>query len=108
MSKDNLITGYDGISMKEAETILQKHKIEKLPIVDKKNKLIGLITFRDIQKIFLKPVSNKDKFGRLKVAAAVGVSDDAIERCESLVSAGVDALVVDTAHGQLLVVSFLY
>ena len=99
MSKNNLITGYDGISMKEAETILQKHKIEKLPIVDNKNKLIGLITFRDIQKIFLKPVSNKDKFGRLKVAAAVGVSDDAIERCESLVSAGVDALVVDTAHG---------
>ena len=99
MSKNSLITGHEGISMKEAEAILQKYKIEKLPIVDKKNKLIGLITFRDIQKISLKPTSNKDKFGRLKVAAAVGVSGESIERCELLVNAGVDALVVDTAHG---------
>ena len=99
MSKNSIITGHEGISMKEAEAILQKYKIEKLPIVDKKNKLIGLITFRDIQKISLKPTSNKDKFGRLKVAAAIGVSGDSIDRCELLVNAGVDALVVDTAHG---------
>ena len=72
MSKKNLVTGNEGISMKDAERILQKHKIEKLPIVDKDYKLIGLITFRDIQKISLKPISNKDRFGRLKVAAAVG------------------------------------
>ena len=99
MSKNNLITGNEGITMNEAEMILQKHKIEKLPIIDKQNKLVGLITFRDIQKISLKPVSNKDKFGRLKVAAAVGVSQDSIERCMSLCNAGVDAIVIDTAHG---------
>ena len=99
MSKNSIITGHEGISMKEAESILQKYKIEKLPIVDKKNKLIGLITFRDIQKISLKPTSNKDKFGRLKVAAALGVSNDTLDRCELLVDAGVDALVIDTAHG---------
>ncbi len=99
MSKGNLITGKEGITMKEAEIILQKHKIEKLPIINKKNKLIGLITFRDIQKISLKPTSNKDNYGRLKVAAAVGVSDDSIDRCEALCKSGVDAIVIDTAHG---------
>mgnify|MGYP000297680623 CR=1 FL=1 len=99
MSKKNLVTGNEGISMKDAERILQKHKIEKLPIVDKDYKLIGLITFRDIQKISLKPISNKDRFGRLKVAAAVGVSKDAVDRCSELCNAGVDAIVIDTAHG---------
>tara|TARA_B100000767_G_scaffold275438_1_gene312395 strand:- start:2574 stop:4073 length:1500 start_codon:yes stop_codon:yes gene_type:complete len=99
MSRESLVTGSEGISMKAAETILQKHKIEKLPIVNKDNKLVGLITFRDIQKISLKPISNKDKFGRLKVAAAIGVSDDSVDRCSALCSAGVDAIVIDTAHG---------
>ena len=99
MSKGNLITGHVGISMKDAEMILQKHKIEKLPIINNDNKLVGLITFRDIQKISLKPISNKDKFGRLKVAAAIGVSNDSVERCSALCAAGVDAIVIDTAHG---------
>ena len=99
MSKKSLVTGNEGISMKEAEMILQKHKIEKLPIVNKQNKLVGLITFRDIQKISLKPISNKDKFGRLKVAAAIGVSKDSIDRCSALYKAGVDSVVIDTAHG---------
>jgi len=99
MSKKSLVTGHEGISMKEAEMILQKHKIEKLPIVNKQNKLVGLITFRDIQKISLKPISNKDKFGRLKVAAAIGVSKDSIDRCSALYNAGVDSVVIDTAHG---------
>ena len=99
MSKKSLVTGHQGISMKEAEMILQKHKIEKLPIVNKQNKLVGLITFRDIQKISLKPISNKDKFGRLKVAAAIGVSKDSIDRCSALYNAGVDSVVIDTAHG---------
>jgi len=99
MSTKSLVTGHEGISMKEAEMILQKHKIEKLPIVNKQNKLVGLITFRDIQKISLKPISNKDKFGRLKVAAAIGVSKDSIDRCSALYNAGVDSVVIDTAHG---------
>ena len=99
MSKGNLIIGKEGITMKEAEMILQKHKIEKLPIVNNKNKLIGLITFRDIQKILLKPISNKDNYGRLKVAAAIGISNDSIERCTALHKSGVDAIVIDTAHG---------
>ena len=99
MSKKSLVTGHEGISMKEAEMILQKHKIEKLPIVNKQNKLVWLITFRDIQKISLKPISNKDKFGRLKVAAAIGVSKDSIDRCSALYNAGVDSVVIDTAHG---------
>ena len=99
MSKINLITGHEGISMKDAEMKLQKHKIEKLPIVDKDYKLIGLITFRDIQKVLLKPISNKDKFGRLKVAAAIGVSKNSIDRCSALCNAGVDGIVIDTAHG---------
>jgi IMP dehydrogenase len=85
--------------MQEAEKILQKHKIEKLPVIDKNKNLVGLITFRDIQKLSLKPISNKDKYGRLKVAAAIGVSQDSFERCKALYKAGVDAIVVDTAHG---------
>ena len=98
MTHKNLVTGAPGITLKQAEKILQKNKIEKLPVVDKENRLIGLITFRDIQKITLKPSSNKDEFGRLRVAAAIGVGGDSIERCEMLHKASVDAIVVDTAH----------
>ena len=99
MTKDNLITVGQGTSLSEAEVILQKNKIEKLPVIDKNNKLIGLITFRDIIKLRLKPIANKDVYGRLRVAAAIGVTDDSIERAEALVNSGVDAIVVDTAHG---------
>ena len=99
MTKDNLITVGKGTSLSEAEVILQKNKIEKLPVIDKNNKLIGLITFRDITKLRLKPIANKDVYGRLRVAAAIGVTDDSIERAEALVNSGVDAIVVDTAHG---------
>ena len=98
MTSKKLITGTRDMTLKQSEKILQRNKIEKLPIIDSNEKLIGLITFRDIQKITLKPSSNKDDYGRLKVAAAVGTSDDTIERCELLVKAGVDAIVVDTAH----------
>src|SRR5690606_24946467 len=83
----------------EAEVILQENKIEKLPVVNNKYELVGLITFRDITKLFQKPMANKDRFGRLRVAAAVGVTNDALKRAEALVSAGVDANVIDTAHG---------
>ena len=99
MTKDNLITVGKGTSLSEAEVILQKNKIEKLPVIDKNNKLIGLITFRDITKLRLKPIANKDVYGRLRVAAAIGVTDDSIERAEALVNSGVDAIVIDTAHG---------
>ena len=85
--------------MSEAEGILQQHKIEKLPVVDQDNNLVGLITFRDITKHTTKPIANKDAYGRLRVAAAVGVTGDVLERTEALVNAGVDAIVIDTAHG---------
>ena len=98
MTFKNIITGTPGITLKQAEKILQKNKIEKLPVIDKKNKLVGLITFRDIQKITLKPSSNKDEFGRLRVAAAIGVGGDNLERCKMLYKSGVDAVVIDTAH----------
>ena len=94
-----LITTREGTSMGEAEEILQEHKIEKLPVVDAQNKLIGLITYRDITKLTQKPIANKDAFGRLRVAAALGVTADALERATALVSAGVDGVVIDTAHG---------
>jgi IMP dehydrogenase len=99
MTTANLITAKKGVTMGEAEEILQKHKIEKLPVIDKNKNLVGLITFRDIQKLSLKPISNKDKFGRLKVAAAIGVSNDSLLRCKALYEAGIDAIVIDTAHG---------
>ena len=99
MTSENIVTASEGTTLDQAEQILQKHKIEKLPVVDKQNKLKGLITFRDIQKIFLKPKSNKDSYGRLKVAAAIGVSTESLKRCEALCKAGVDAIVIDTAHG---------
>ena len=99
MTVSNLITAKVGVTMEDAEKILQKHKIEKLPVVNDKYELSGLITFRDIQKLSLKPKSNKDAYGRLKVAAAIGVSKDSLERCKALYDAGVDAIVIDTAHG---------
>ena len=99
MTKDNLITVGEGTSLEDAEVILQQNKIEKLPVVTKENKLVGLITFSDITKLKLKPIANKDKYGRLRVAAAIGVTDDSVERSNALIKSGVDAIVIDTAHG---------
>ena len=99
MTSDNLITVKEGTSLEEAEVILQKHKIEKLPVIDSNNILVGLITFRDITKHRAKPNANKDEFGRLRVAAAVGVTADLLERTSALVTSNVDAVVIDTAHG---------
>jgi IMP dehydrogenase len=99
MTKDNLITAAVGTSLHDAEAILQKHKIEKLLIVDDNYKLVGLITFRDITKLTQKPIANKDVYGRLRVAAAIGVTPDAVDRAEALLKSGVDAVVIDTAHG---------
>jgi IMP dehydrogenase len=99
MTSDNLITADVGTSLKDAEAILQKNKIEKLLIVDAEYKLKGLITFRDITKVTQKPIANKDTYGRLRVAAALGVTGDVVERATALVNAGVDAVIIDTAHG---------
>ena len=99
MTSKNLVTVGEGTSLEQAEDILQERKIEKLPVVGPDNKLIGLITFRDITKLTQKPSANKDQYGRLRVAAALGVTEDAVDRAEALVSAGVDAVVIDTAHG---------
>ena len=99
MTSENLITVKEGTSLQDAEAILQKHKIEKLPVLNSNNILAGLITFRDISKHSKKPNSNKDSFGRLRVAAAIGVSADVFERVKRLYEAGVDAVVIDTAHG---------
>lgn len=99
MTKENVITAPEGITLDTAEDILKKYKIEKLPIVDKKGKLTGLITFKDIQKKKNKPFACQDKFGRLRVGAAVGVTPDIIERIEALKIAGVDVISIDTAHG---------
>lgn len=99
MTKDGLVTVAPGTSLQQAEIILQKHKIEKLPVVDKNGKLEGLITFRDITKVTQKPIANKDEYGRLRVAAALGVTPDVLDRAGALVHAQVDAVIVDTAHG---------
>ena len=99
MTKEHLVTAREGTSLKEAEVILQNNKIEKLPVVNASNKLVGLITFRDIIKVSENPYANKDTFGRLRVAAAIGVSGDTLVRAKALVKMGVDALVIDTAHG---------
>lgn len=99
MTSDNLVTAGKGTSLMDAEDILQENKIEKLPVVDDDFKLIGLITFRDITKLTQKPNANKDLYGRLRVAAAIGVTGDAVDRAEALVNAGVDAIIIDTAHG---------
>ncbi len=99
MTSENLVTVSEGTSLKQAELILQNNKIEKLPVVDKNYKLVGLITFRDIIKVSENPNANKDTYGRLRVAAAIGVTGDAVERAAALIAAGVDALIIDTAHG---------
>ena len=99
MTKENLVTAPESITLDKAETILQKYKIEKLPIVNKKGKLTGLITFRDIQKKKNKPNACNDSFGRLRVGAAVGVTPDILDRIEALKNAGVDVISIDTAHG---------
>lgn len=99
MTADRIITTSENTSLSVAEDILQENKIEKLPVIDSENKLIGLITFRDIIKVKEHPNSCKDKYGRLRVAAAVGVTHDTIKRVDALVEAGVDAIVIDTAHG---------
>jgi IMP dehydrogenase len=99
MTTENIITTIDGTDLSKAEDILQQKKIEKLPVVDAQNKLIGLITYRDIIKVKTHPNSCKDSYGRLRVAAAVGVTSDTLERVNALVEAGVDAIVIDTAHG---------
>jgi IMP dehydrogenase len=99
MTVENIITTTRNTGLAEAGMILQAHKIEKLPVVDKDHKLIGLITYKDITKAKDRPNSCKDNKGRLRVAAAVGVSGDILERVTALVKAGVDAVVIDTAHG---------
>ena len=99
MTKDNLITTSRNTGLNEASDILQKHKIEKLPVVDEKRKLIGLITYKDITKAKDKPFACKDEQGRLRVAAGLGITADAIDRAAALVEAGVDAIVLDSAHG---------
>jgi IMP dehydrogenase len=99
MTKENLVTAPVGTTLAEAEKILQKHKIEKLPLVDENGVLKGLITIKDIEKVIEFPNSAKDGQGRLLVGAAVGVTKDAIQRVDSLVKASVDVIVIDTAHG---------
>ncbi len=99
MTKENIITAREGINLVEAESILQKHKIEKLPIVDGDYNLTGLITYRDILKKKDRPFACKDELGRLRTAAAIGVTHDTLERVEALKNAGVDVVSLDTAHG---------
>ncbi|MEY4464405.1 MAG: hypothetical protein RLZZ465_35, partial [Bacteroidota bacterium] len=99
MTKENLITAELGTDLKGAQAILEKYKIEKLPIVDADNKLVGLITFKDIQKVKNYPKACKDAHGRLVVGAAVGVTADTLERVSALVAVGVDVIAIDTAHG---------
>jgi IMP dehydrogenase len=94
-----VITTNEFADFEKAADILQQYKIEKLPVVDKSNKLVGLITYRDIIKIKERPNACKDKMGRLRVAAAIGIGGDSIDRATALVKAGVDAIVIDTAHG---------
>ncbi len=99
MTQENLITAKEGTTLKQAEQILQNYKVEKLPIVDSSNKLVGLITFKDIEKKMNFPNACKDDLGRLRVGAAVGVTADTLDRVDALVAAGVDVITVDTAHG---------
>lgn len=99
MTKENLVTTDQSTDLETAADILQEHKIEKLPVVDVDNKLVGLVTYKDITKAKNKPMACKDEKGRLRVAAGVGVTANTFERMDALVEAGVDALVIDTAHG---------
>lgn len=99
MTKEHLVTTHQSIDLDAASDILQEHKIEKLPVVDAENKLVGLITYKDITKAKDKPYACKDAHGRLRVAAGIGVTKDALERVSTLVDSEVDAIVIDTAHG---------
>ena len=99
MTSENLVTTSQTTNLEEAADILQTYKIEKLPVVDGEGHLIGLVTYKDITKAKDKPYACKDKLGRLRVAAGVGVTGDSMERVDALVAAGVDAIVIDTAHG---------
>ena len=99
MTSENLVTTNQSTNLEEAAQILQEHKIEKLPVVDNEGHLIGLVTYKDITKAKDKPFACKDSLGRLRVAAGVGVTGDSMERVDALVEAGVDAIVIDTAHG---------
>lgn len=99
MTRENLVTASEGTNLKQAEKILQTHKVEKLPIVNKKGILVGLITFKDIEKKMNFPNACKDDLGRLRVGAAVGVTPDTMDRVRALVDSGVDLITVDTAHG---------
>ena len=99
MTKENLITTNQSTDLEEAAQILQQHKIEKLPVVDSDNRLVGLVTYKDITKAKDKPNACKDRRGRLRVAAGVGVTPDSMQRVDALVEAGADAIVIDTAHG---------
>lgn len=99
MTVEQLITAPKGTDLKQAEKILERYKIEKLPVVDKSGKLVGLITYKDILKVRNHPNSSKDKFGRLLCGAAVGVTDDMLQRIEALSAVGVDVICIDTAHG---------
>ncbi|MBC8052485.1 MAG: IMP dehydrogenase [Sphingobacteriaceae bacterium] len=102
MTKENLITAPAGTTLVQAEEILQDYKIEKLPVVNSAGELVGLITFKDIQKVKNYPKACKDEHGRLRVGAAVGVTPDTLDRVDALVKAGVDAIAIDTAHGHSL------
>ncbi len=99
MTKSNLVTGKENTTLEQAEIILQNNKVEKLPVVKADGTLVGLITYRDISKKKNKPNANKDAYGRLRVAAAVGVTGDVVDRVTALVEANVDAVIIDTAHG---------
>ncbi len=99
MTKTSLITAKEGTTLEQAEALLEQHKVEKLPIVDQQQRLIGLITFKDIEKKKNFPHACKDRIGRLRVGAAVGISPDSLERVQHLVDAGVDLITIDTAHG---------
>ena len=99
MTKENLITAPDGTDLKKAEAILRRHKIEKLPVVDKEGKLIGLITYRDILQLYSFPNAVKDRFGRLLVGAGVGITSDLLDRVDALQNVGADVIALDSAHG---------
>jgi IMP dehydrogenase len=104
MTKENLVTTKQSTDLESAAQILQQYKIEKLPVIDKDGKLVGLVTYKDITKAKDKPMACKDSKGRLRVAAGVGVTDDTMDRMQALVDAGVDAIVIDTAHGHSIYV----
>src|SRR6476660_4486610 len=99
MTKENLITAPEGTDLKKAETILRNYRVEKLPVVDKSGKLIGLITYRDILQVTSFPNAVKDSLGRLLVGAAVGVTRDLADRVAALQNVGVDVICLDSAHG---------